>query len=141
MFQNHGTGYLFWLVSSRQATKTSKHYLISTLNTSDSFEQKANSNVLRHALTPQFIDILTNMVISSYLKYRITRRSFKQHQHDAKVQSINYSTTFNTHTKQRQSTRSSSSAHIHLSEMQGRRATYRWLLMSIEIGIIDNKKL
>jgi len=97
VFQNHGTGSLFWLVSFRQATKMSKHYLISKLNTSASFEPKANSNVLRHAQT-QLIDILTTMVISSYLKYRITRRSFKQHQHDAKVQSIKHSTTFNTHT-------------------------------------------
>jgi len=80
------------------------------------------------------------MVTSSYLKYRITRRSFKQHQHDAKVQSIKYSTTFNTNTQQRQSTRSSLSAHIQLTPIQGRRATYRRLLISTEIRTIDSRR-
>lgn len=40
VFQNHGTGSLFWLVSFRQATKMSKHYLISKLNTSAFLNQK-----------------------------------------------------------------------------------------------------
>jgi hypothetical protein len=72
VFQNHGRDSLFWLVSSRQVTKTER-------------KEKKKDSLLTHSLTAnvKYFHAITamtftaNTVTGFYLKNRITRRSLK----------------------------------------------------------------